>query len=46
MLKEYYRKEVQEGILLKGLKHLVESYTKNIDANINKLVNSLKKYNE
>ena len=43
ILKENYRKEVQEGILLKGLKELVDSNTKNMDANIAKLVNSLKK---
>ena len=46
MLKEDYQKEVQEGILLKGLKELVESNTKNGDANINKIVNSLKKGND
>ena len=35
ILKEDYWKEVQEGILLKGLKELVDSNTKNIDANMN-----------
>ena len=43
MMKEDYWKEVQEGTLLKGLNELVDSNTKNMDANMAKLVNSLKK---
>ena len=43
ILKEDYWKEAQEGILLKGLKELLDSNTKNMDSNMAKLVKSLKK---
>ena len=43
ILKENYRKDVQEGILLKGLRDLIESNTKNMDSNMTKLMNNLRK---
>ena len=42
-LKEENRKDVQEGILLKGLRILIDSNTKNMVANMTKLVNNLRK---
>ena len=41
-LKEENRKDVQEGILLKGLRDLIDSNTKNMVANMTKLVNNLR----
>ena len=43
ILKEEYKKDVQEGILLKGLRDLIDSNTKNMDANMTKLMNNLRK---
>ena len=42
-LKEENRKDVQKGILLKGLRDLIDSNTKNMVANMTKLVNNLRK---
>ena len=42
-LKEDCRKDVQEGILLKGLRDMIDSNTKNMDANMAMLVNNLRK---
>ena len=43
ILKEDYRKNVQEGIILKEYRDLIDSNTKNMDANMTKLINSIKK---
>ena len=43
VIKEDYEKEIQEGILLKGLKDLIELNTKVMNSNMTTLMTTLKK---
>ena len=43
ILKEENKKDLQDSQLLKGWQDLIDSYTKNMNANMTKLINNLKK---